>query len=221
MATTNCPHCGNPCDGSEKFCASCGKQLSDSPDNQFSVLSEKSTSYTYQPLPIFFWIKGSVELDDRIMTVHEPHVFLKVFPLGSSDWSAPIQTISGINYHDHLFIGRLVGGALVTMLGLTLTLDLLSGNSPLSGFVGLILALTGISMILSSWPAILEFEKSGIKTAITVPNYQHRVLTQIKSDLEQRTMRNNTVAANAHIAQELDRNSDRRNQKLIDAINKR
>lgn len=126
---------------------------------------------------LFFWIKGSVEVDSRFVKTNLSNTILGFIPAGKDQQSIPLKNISGAMLSTQYFIKPIIIGLLIFFFGLS-SLD--------ESFIrGLILLILGIGIAGSGIQTILIIEKSGTPYLISVPFFEKQKMQLLKDTIHE------------------------------------
>ena len=126
---------------------------------------------------LFFWIKGSVEVDSRFVKTNLSNTILGFIPAGKDQQSIPLKNISGAILSTKYFIKPIIIGLLIFFFGLS-SLD--------ESFIrGLILLILGIGIAGSGIQTILIIEKSGTPYLISVPFFEKQKMQLLKDTIHE------------------------------------
>lgn len=113
---------------------------------------------------LFFWVKGSVEVDHRFVKTRISNTIFGVIPAGKDQQSIPLKNISGSMLSTKFLAKPFIFGIILIFLGFGFMGD--------SFIAGLILLLVGVGTAGSGIQTVLTVEKSGTPYIITVPFFE-------------------------------------------------
>ncbi|MFJ7665613.1 hypothetical protein ACIQXI_00810 [Lysinibacillus sp. NPDC097195] len=124
---------------------------------------------------LFFWVKGSVEVDNRFVKTNLSNTILGFIPAGKDEQSIPLKNISGSMLSSKYNIKAILIGLFLIFTSL--------GYIGASFIAGLILLIIGIGIAGSGLKTILTIEKSGSPYYINVPFFEKAKMVELNKHI--------------------------------------
>ncbi|MBS5928301.1 MAG: hypothetical protein E7A11_16905 [Clostridium sp.] len=126
---------------------------------------------------LFFWVKGEVSVDSRFVRTNLSNTILGFIPAGRDSQSIPLKNISSSTTSTSYNIKALIGGAILSILALSMLSD--------SFFIGIILLIIGVNILCSGIQIKLIIEKGGSPYVISVPFFEQGKILNINNAIHQ------------------------------------
>ncbi|HFR4221612.1 MULTISPECIES: hypothetical protein [Bacillus] len=120
---------------------------------------------------LFFWIKGTVEVDNRFVKTKLSNTILGFIPAGKDEQSIPLKNISGSTLSSKYNLKAIIIGLFFILFGFSSIGD--------SIFAGLIWLIIGFGIAGSGIQTILNIEKSGTPYYISVPFFEKEKIKEL------------------------------------------
>lgn len=125
---------------------------------------------------LFFWVKGSVGVDSRMVKVQKKNTVLGFIPAGSDNQNIPLKNISSTTLSSSFNIKAIIIGFLILFISLNILGD--------SFLVGVLLFIIGLGIASSGILTILVIQRSGSDYYLSVPFYEKSKLLVIQDEIE-------------------------------------
>ena len=126
---------------------------------------------------LFFWIKGTIEVDNRFVKTDLSNAILGIIPAGKDQQSIPLKNISGTTLSTQYKLKPFILGFLILMMGF--------GSLADSFILGLILLILGVGVAGSGIQTILNIEKAGTPYIISVPFFEKSKMQIIQNSIHE------------------------------------
>ncbi|MGV3243164.1 hypothetical protein [Staphylococcus sp. 11261D007BR] len=136
--------------------------------------------YEFSISLLFFWIKGQLSIDKRLVKVSTSNVIFGLFPAGTDAQNIPLKNISSTQLSSKYSVFRMLIGAVIILFALASI-----GNS---FFSALIFILIGGLVFGSGMLTSLTIQKAGRDFTIIVPFYEKQKVMKIQDDIEEALM---------------------------------
>ena len=113
---------------------------------------------------LFFWIKGTIEVDHKFVKTDLSNTILGFIPAGKDQQSIPLKNISGAMLSTSYNVKAIILGVLVAFMGFSMFAD--------SIILGLIILVLGLSIAGGGIQTVLNIEKAGTPYLISVPFFE-------------------------------------------------
>ncbi|MEE8808089.1 MAG: hypothetical protein SOI44_06705 [Lactimicrobium sp.] len=117
--------------------------------------------------PLFFWIKGHIEVDNQVTKIETRNTVLGFLPAGTNRQTIPMSNVSSVSVRTGIRLKSIIFGIILAGIGS----DLLADSSSL---LGIILLLIGISDIIAGVPTYLDIETGASTKTIFAPFFAKR-----------------------------------------------
>lgn len=158
-----------------------------------------------------FWVKGNMSVDEYSLKIRMQNtVFFGLIPAGIRKDTSPLGNISNVYISKGYKLGRMLLGAVVSILGLSIF-----GDSFLGGLFVLIL---GLAIIGSSIVTVFCYEKNGIERQIELPFFESYHAEQFAEEVEEELKK---YADNRDIAKQNKkqrRHTEKQTKEMVGAI---
>ncbi|HLS35145.1 MAG TPA: hypothetical protein VK061_02790 [Bacillota bacterium] len=121
---------------------------------------------------LFFWLKGSIEVDERFVKSKIPNTLFGIIPVGSDSNTTPLKNISNVATSFKVAPFPLIVGLLLLFIRMP------TGTK----FLFLIIALL---FIATSIKVAMTIQKSGTDMIVTVPFYEKGTMDRINDQIYQ------------------------------------
>ncbi len=156
---------------------------------------------TYMTSLLTFYLKGEIRQEQNFVNLKKPNTILGLIPLGAKKDSLPVSQLSSVETNFKLYIGRLLTGAIIAILGLCLISS--------SFIAALILLIIGVNRAITAFETILTIKT----TAGDIKNISFLVFEKAKADMAENQIRQ-------IISDRLDDTNNRvQTDRIVDAIN--
>lgn len=125
---------------------------------------------------LFFWVKGSVGVDSRMVKVQKKNTVLGFIPAGSDNQNIPLKNISSTTISSSFNIKAIIIGILILFISLNILGDSFLG--------GVLLFIIGLGIASSGILTILVIQRSGSDYYLSVPFYEKSKLLVIQDEIE-------------------------------------
>jgi len=125
---------------------------------------------------IFFWLKGSITVDDKFIKTNLSNTILGFIPAGKDNQNIPVKNISGAMLSTSYNVKAIIIGLILIFIALGSL-----GDSFISGLFWLII---GIAIAGSGIKTVLIIEKSGTPYQIFVPFFEKQKMVQLNEYIQ-------------------------------------
>lgn len=126
---------------------------------------------------LFFWIKGSIKIDQRFVRVNLANTVLGIIPAGMNEQNIPLKNISAVVVSKKFKLLPMVIGLLIALAGLSLL-----GEDFIPALVMLVI---GVLLFGSGIRTAMAIERSGGTVVIVVPFYEKAKLDVIAAEINE------------------------------------
>lgn len=142
-----------------------------------------ATTYTFPISPLCFWVKGSVEVGDKVTKITTRNTVLGIIPAGSNKQSIPMSNVSTVQVRSGVMIGRIALGIILIFFGL----ECASSYDAVSGILAILLfGIIGVATIIAGLPVFLDVETAGATRTFYAPIYAKGTIEQIADDMNEK-----------------------------------
>lgn len=159
--------------------------------------------------PLFTWVKGSIEVDNKVTRVETRNTVFGIIPAGANRLTIPMSNVSSVSVRTGVLVSYIIGGLIAVIMGFSA----FSGISDVGFwvfFVGLALILFGLSAMVAGVPVYLDIETGGTTRTIFAPFFA-------KSAVQAAADAMNQALLNTEDRRDVSAAAD----KVVDAINKK
>ena len=145
---------------------------------------------------LLFWVKGSIEVDNRTINTSTQNVIMGAIPAGRDDQVFRLNNVQGTSVSQSYRMAQFVLGAILALVGFVM----LDGNL----FAGLVLTVIGIVTFLNGILTSLTIQGNGSNYIISVPFFEKAKIQEINAAINEALIYredasdNNRVMANAN-----------------------
>lgn len=138
-------------------------------------MNEKTVKFSLSLL--FFWIKGVVTVDSRMVKVSTRNTVLGVIPAGSDTQNIPVKNISSSQITTKYKVMPLLLGAIFVISAISnLTTDFV---------VALLMIIFGVLLFGSGIKTLLIIQRSGSDYYLSLPFYEKQKALQIQDEIQE------------------------------------
>ncbi|AOM81709.1 hypothetical protein [Salisediminibacterium beveridgei] len=138
---------------------------------------EKKVNFSLSLL--FFWVKGFVSVDSRLIKVSGMNTLLGFIPVGKDNQSIPLKNVSSTTLSTSYRLKRMIIGLIIILFSVVMMTDT-------AGFIaGLFYLSVGVIVILSGILSVLVIERAGSDYFIPVPFYDRSKLVEAQNYIEE------------------------------------
>ena len=168
-----------------------------------------SERFEFPVSPLFTWVKGSIEVDNKVTRLETRNTVFGIIPAGANRLTIPMSNVSSVSVRTGVLVSYIIGGLIAVIMGFSA----FSGISDVGFwvfFVGLVLVLFGLSAMVAGVPVYLDIETGGTTRTIFVPFFA-------KSAVQAAADAMNKALLNTEDRRDVSAAAD----KVVDAINKK
>ncbi|CAM3223086.1 hypothetical protein [Vagococcus fessus] len=122
--------------------------------------------------PLFFWVKGYIEVDSRFVKTSTGNTILGFIPAGKANQSIPLKNISAASLSSQYKIKPFIIGIIIIFIALSMI-----GST----FLGaLIMLLIGVGVLCSGILTTLVIQRAGSDYYLAVPFFEKKKLLVIQ-----------------------------------------
>lgn len=126
---------------------------------------------------LFFWVKGSVFVDDRFVKVNRGNTILGFIPAGKDAQTIPLKNISSAQLTSKYKVFPMLIGGIFILIALSII-----GNS---FFAGLIFLLIGVGIFGSGTLTTLIIQRAGSDYTVSVPFFEKNKMAQVQDMIDE------------------------------------
>ena len=127
-----------------------------------------ATSFDFPVSPLFFWIKGHIEVDNKVTKVETRNTVLGIIPAGANKQTVPMSNVSSVSVRTGVLLKPILIGIAITFLGIV-SFSSISEDGFAAFLLGLILVVIGVSDVIAGIPTYLDIETGGTIRTIFAP----------------------------------------------------
>lgn len=127
-----------------------------------------ATTFDFPVSPLFFWIKGHIEVDNKVTKVETRNTVLGIIPAGANKQTVPMSNVSSVSVRTGVLLKPILIGILLTIFGFAVISSADDGGAGAVLF-GLLLIIIGVSNVIAGVPTYLDIETGGTIRTIFAP----------------------------------------------------
>lgn len=127
-------------------------------------------TFDFPVSPLFFWIKGHIEVDNKVTKVETRNTVLGIIPAGANKQTVPMSNVSSVSVRTGVLLKPILIGIILTVIGVLIIPDVSEDGAGVL-FLGLILIILGVSDVIAGIPTYLDIETGGTIRTIFAPIY--------------------------------------------------
>ena len=125
-------------------------------------------TFDFPVSPLFFWIKGHIEVDNKVTKIETRNTVLGIIPAGANKQTVPMSNVSSVSVRTGVLLKPILIGLVITILGFV-SFSSISEDGFGAFLLGLILLVIGLSDIIAGIPTYLDIETGGTIRTIFAP----------------------------------------------------
>ena len=133
--------------------------------------------------PLFFWIKGSISVDQKFVKVHSKNTILGVIPAGNNDQTIPVNNISAANMTTSFSLKPMIIAIIFLVIAVTLFGSSGAFFSKIFSFI--IFGLLAFSSFANAFLTLLVIQRAGSDYYIAVPFYEKKKMLMAKDAIDE------------------------------------
>ena len=127
-----------------------------------------ATTFDFPVSPLFFWIKGHIEVDNKVTKVETRNTVLGIIPAGANRQTVPMSNVSSVSVRTGVLLKPILAGILLTIFGFACISSAEDGGAG-AVLLGLLLIIIGVSNVIGGVPTYLDIETGGTIRTIFAP----------------------------------------------------
>lgn len=127
-----------------------------------------ATTFDFPVSPLFFWIKGHIEVDNKVTKVETRNTVLGVIPAGANRQTVPMSNVSSVSVRTGVLLKPILVGIVLTIFGFAAISSAEDGGAG-AVLLGLLLIIIGVSNVIAGVPTYLDIETGGTIRTIFAP----------------------------------------------------
>lgn len=159
--------------------------------------------------PLFPWVKGCIEVDNKVTRVETHNTVLGFIPAGSNRLTIPMSNVSSVSVRTGVLGLYVFGGLFLTIMAI-FSFAINPNLEAVSVFIGLVFILVGVSAMITGVAVYLDIETGGTTRTIVAPLFA-KAAVQAAADAMNRALWNTEDRRDASAAAD----------KVVDAINRK
>lgn len=160
----------------------------------------------YMASILFFWVKGYIEVDNRVIKVQRQNTIAHIIPAGEDKQVFRLDNVQGSSQHTSYKLFNFIVGALIAFFGF----ETLGSNA----ILGIVLAVFGVIIFLNGIVTELIINGNGSNYFVGVTLFDKQKIIDINQKIQEALM----YGQDAHDNNRVMANANMNSQAMIDAI---
>ncbi|USS92142.1 zinc ribbon domain-containing protein [Fructobacillus americanaquae] len=170
------------------------------------ITQDGVTKIDYMASILFFWVKGYVEVDNRVIKVQRQNTIAHIIPAGEDKQVFRLDNVQGSSQHTSYKLFNFIVGALIAFFGV----ESLGSNAVL----GIVLAVFGVIFFLNGIVTELVINGNGSNYFVGVTLFDKQKVIDINQKIQEALI----YGQDAHDNNRVMANANMNSQAMIDAI---
>lgn len=164
-------------------------------------------TYEFPITPLFFWVKGKIEVDPKLTKITTKNTILGIIPAGQNKQSIPMSNVSTASIRNSVKISNIIIGIFFIAVAFS-SIEGTGSDFASSLIATLVWLILGVAELIAAFPVYLDIETGGTVRTFYAPIYAKKILDEVSDDI-------NDVLVNTEDRRDTSMAADR----IVDAIN--